>query len=364
MKKNEVINMVDTINERQIPTVIQEQFSQLSELRKNVEKATKKAELAQDSAESARNKSAGWFRKKEAIESLQEATSDLAAAQISATKAQEVSFEYQQRLGEITKYLFGLGATNMALNRSVVRELEMRLQGASEKDIDEFARQEIIGVVKQLKAQEDIMRKQSELTERVKEHENTLTSHEEKNKEYEFKLKKYEEHDREQDILLQKYAEKDKSQDEEITRQAAKDEELGKRIDEGEEKDKNQDEEITRQAVKDEELGKRIDEGEEKDRDQDKEIARQAAKDEELSKLINELLQSNLEKESQIRELYNLCNELSSKTELGLERVNDLKIVLLDKIDEKVGKREKVISYIIGGTALLISIVHLLCYLV
>ena len=70
-----------------------------------------------------------------------------------------MSFEYQKKLGEITKYLFGLGVTNIAMNRSVVRELELKLQGASAEELDEFARRELLGVVKQLKAQEDIMKK-------------------------------------------------------------------------------------------------------------------------------------------------------------------------------------------------------------
>ena len=60
---------------------------------------------------------------------------------------------------EITEiYLFGLGVSNLAMNRSVVRGVEMRLKGASEEELDELARQEILGVVRQLKAQEDIMK--------------------------------------------------------------------------------------------------------------------------------------------------------------------------------------------------------------
>ena len=164
----------------QVPSIIQEQFNGLKVLKQNVSEATKKAEAAKDSAKSAKEKSAGLFHKREAIESLQEATVDLADAQISAAQAQQVSFEYQQKIAEITKYLFALGVSNIAMNRSVVRELEFKLKGASEEELDEFARQEIIAVVKQLKAQEDIMKKQSDLTEKVKAHEVTLRSHAEK----------------------------------------------------------------------------------------------------------------------------------------------------------------------------------------
>ena len=81
------------VNASQVPSIIQEQFNGLKALKQNVIEATKKAEAAKDSAKLAKEKSAGLFHKKEAIESLQEATVDLADAQISATQAQEVSFE-------------------------------------------------------------------------------------------------------------------------------------------------------------------------------------------------------------------------------------------------------------------------------
>lgn len=314
MSKNEIAN-IDNIHESQVPSIIRDQFNKLSALRENVEEASKKAEQAQASARLAKNKSAGFFQKKEAIEALQGAAIDLADAQTSAAQAQEVSFEYQQKLGEVAKYLFGLGVTNIAMNRSVVRELEMKLKGASEEELDEFARQEIIGVVRQLKAQQDIMKKQGELTEQVKEHEERLSLCEKKEIEYDCKLKEQEEHEKKQNDLLLKCtrkdkvqddliannknkidehdclfvekAKKDKEQDEEIARQVAKDEELGGRIDKCEEKDRIQDEEISCCVAKDEELERRIGKVEAKDRDQDKEIARQAAKDEELERRID-----------------------------------------------------------------------------
>ena len=88
MSKNEIAN-IDNINESQVPSIIRDQFSRLSVLRENIEEASKKAERAQASAKSAKNKSAGLFHKKEAIESLQEVTGDLADAQISAAQAQK-----------------------------------------------------------------------------------------------------------------------------------------------------------------------------------------------------------------------------------------------------------------------------------
>lgn len=222
-EKNEEIT-VENVSIDQLPTLIKDQFSQLQAVKTNVEKAAKKAKEAQDFAMAARQKPADLFHRKEAVEDLQEATFNITEAQVASAEAQEVSFEYQQKLGEITKFLFGLGVSNIAANRSVVRELEIRLRDASEEELDELARQEIISVVRQLKAQEDIMQKQSQMSAVVKEH------------------------------------------DEEIIRQAENDLEHDKRLDEGEEKDKAQDEVISRQTTRIEQLEKRCSELEEKAR--------------------------------------------------------------------------------------------------
>ena len=101
MENTDIVSV--EVSASQVPYIIQEQFNGLKVLKQNVSEATKKAEAANDSAKSAKEKSAGLFHKKEAIESLQKATVDLADAQISAAQAQKVSFEYQQKIAEITK---------------------------------------------------------------------------------------------------------------------------------------------------------------------------------------------------------------------------------------------------------------------
>ena len=219
--QDEVI-VVENLSSDQVPNLINEQFTKLEVVKNNVERATSKARKAQQRAEEAKNISPGLFHRKEAIEELQTVTEEIADAQIASAEAQEVSFEYQQKLGEITKYLFSLGVSNIATNRSVVRQLQLKLRDASEKDLDELARQEIIGVVKQLKAQEDIMIKQSAMSDIVKRHDKRLNAGDAK----------------------------DKEQDEEIGRQAEKDKEHDKRLDAGDAKDKEQDQEIGRQAEK------------------------------------------------------------------------------------------------------------------
>ena len=157
------------VKESDVPEIIGSQFTIMQEYKENLDIAKKKALDAQVQALGSKEKKTGVFKNKTAIESLQETTLSLADAQIIAAEAQEKSFEYQKKLAEITKYLFGLGVSNIAANRIVVKELEMRLKNASEDEIDSLAREEIKNLVRELKMQEDVMQKQSLLNERIRE---------------------------------------------------------------------------------------------------------------------------------------------------------------------------------------------------
>lgn len=156
------------VSEAEVPEIIGSQFTVMQEYKENLDIAKKKAIEAQSQALGSSEKKTGVFKNRTAIESLQETTLSLADAQLIAAEAQEKSFEYQKKLAEITKYLFGLGVSNIAANRCVVRELEMRLSNAKEEEIDELAREEIKNLVRELKMQEDIMQKQSSLNEKLK----------------------------------------------------------------------------------------------------------------------------------------------------------------------------------------------------
>lgn len=154
-------------DERMLPELIHGQISKLNELDAIVQTALKAAEKAEERAKAAAELSAGrgFFKdkKKEAIEHLQSAGVDLAEAVQSGAQAQKTAFEFQTRLAEISKYLFSLGVNNVAANRMVVRELEARLKGASEEELSELARQEVLALVTQLKEQEDLLKKQEDL---------------------------------------------------------------------------------------------------------------------------------------------------------------------------------------------------------
>ena len=318
------------VNASLVPSIIQGQFTGLKALKDNVSEATKKAESAKKSAQTAKEKSTGIFQNKGAIESLQEATVDLAEAQISAVQAQEVSFEYQQKIAEITKYLFALGVSNISMNRSVIRELELKLKGASEEELDEFARQELIAVVKQLKAQEDIMKKQSDLSDKVKAHETTLRTHEQKDSEFERRFKELEDHEKRQDSLFKEHAEKNKEHDKLITGNKQKTIEHDKILAEKTKKDKNQDEEI----------------------------ARQAANDEKLLKLVNQLLESNIEKETQIRELQAVCEKLTKSISENAILFENKESGIVKRLSEKASKKSVIISYLVGAAGVTTAVIQ------
>lgn len=166
------------INELQLPYIIQEQVGKLKELDEGVKRAIDAATKAEQRAKNAGNQSAGWDllgrKKKVAIEELQSAGMELADAVQLGAKAQKLSFELQTRLGDVTKYLFNLGTNSLAANRIVLRELELRLSGASEEVIGNLARQELDSLVRQLKEQEDLLSRQEQTMKILKEHDQKI----------------------------------------------------------------------------------------------------------------------------------------------------------------------------------------------
>lgn len=161
-------------DEKLLPELIHGHLGKLNELNKKVLDANAKAKSAIEKANEAKTKSAerGFFKdyKKEAIVALQAMGVDLASAIQSGAEAQKISFEFQDRLAKVTKYLFELGVSNIAANRFVVQELELRLRGATEEELSELARQEVISVIRQLKQQEDLLKKQEQMFETLKGH--------------------------------------------------------------------------------------------------------------------------------------------------------------------------------------------------
>ena len=151
------------ISIEQLPTIIGNTLEHISEVDRKISNAVSRAEEAKKLADEASQKNAGWSffgsDKKEAIEALQSATVSQANALSDSVDANKELFNNQKRMSEALRYLFGLGVANMAANRTVVRELELKLKNASQEELSELARQEITNVILQLRAQEDMQYK-------------------------------------------------------------------------------------------------------------------------------------------------------------------------------------------------------------
>ena len=151
------------ISIEQLPTIIGNTFKHISEVDRKISNAVSRAEEAKKLADEASQKNAGWSffgsDKKEAIEALQSAAISQANALSDSVDANKELFNNQKKMSEALRYLFGLGVANMAANRTVVRELELKLKNASQEELSELARQEITNVILQLRAQEDMQYK-------------------------------------------------------------------------------------------------------------------------------------------------------------------------------------------------------------
>ena len=180
MNENEVTikigDDVITVNVDKVPEIITTQIDTISVLEKKIKACDDSANDAMNYvSEMHRYKDKGkWIFKhrsgntKDVIEDTQKAIDNLAEAQHVTVDALRQSFEFQKKLAEVSKYLFELGCVNITVNRITVKAIEAKLKGASKKDISELARQEMLAVVKQLKEQEDILKKQEDLNAKVK----------------------------------------------------------------------------------------------------------------------------------------------------------------------------------------------------
>lgn len=188
INKTEIIK----IEEADVPSLIHEQFAILSKYNEEFETAKKKADEVKQHAVEAKEKGVRLFKMKKSIKDLQENQLELSESNMISVELQEESLKFQKKLSETMQYLLGLGVANISLNRCVVKELQMRLDNASEEEIDEMTKEEIMKVIRQLKAQEDLFKKTMEITGKVKEHENKLIVQQNKDIEHDLRIEEHE----------------------------------------------------------------------------------------------------------------------------------------------------------------------------
>ncbi len=255
MSENIVVN-IETVSEDQLPAIIREQVDVLSEYRKKKDEAKRKAseaKLLADQMEGVKR-----FKTKSAVEDLQEAQKVLSDAQILASEAQEKSYEYQKKLATASRYLFALGAKNMAMNRSVVRELRATLEGADPEDLDDLAQKEFDDVIAQLLAQEDLMAKQNKMADTIDILDVELAGHRDQIIRNAESIKKHEIIVDGHDKLIKEGIEKDKEHDRLLAEKKVIDSEQDKELKEQSQKDSEHDESIEELWNRVEDLSTRV----------------------------------------------------------------------------------------------------------
>ncbi len=192
MNENEMIEVetasgIVSVNIETIPDIVAGRIEDISALENEVKQSEESAKDAMQfvSTQMAHYQEKGvWiFRHragntKDIVEDTQVSVEKLAAAQQVSVSAMKKSFEFQKKLAETSKYLFELGCANITVNRIAVSAIEAKLNGASKEEISELARQEMMAVVRQLKEQEDILKKQEFLSSKVKENSSRLNEKE------------------------------------------------------------------------------------------------------------------------------------------------------------------------------------------
>ena len=168
MEKDEKLDILN-IPESEVPAVINEKFGQLAEIKNEVQYLQSSSIEIKNNAVVAKNKKVGLFNKKNVIKDLQTLTVDISNNQVANAEITNKILIYQQKTAEIMKFLLGLGVTNLATNRAVVKQLKDRLASAQDGSVDEYEEKEILSVLRQLKAQEDILEKQARMGERFNE---------------------------------------------------------------------------------------------------------------------------------------------------------------------------------------------------
>ncbi len=142
-------------------------FSGQEKIKKQVDECIRCAKEAQKSAEDASQLKPNWVFNGKQVEALQLAISSAGKYHIQVSELMQLMFEQQQKLGKCIKQLFALCAMNMTITRFAVKDIKMRLEGATTEEISEEAQRELESVVLQLMQQLDLMEQQKKLRNQV-----------------------------------------------------------------------------------------------------------------------------------------------------------------------------------------------------
>ena len=157
---------------------LKNQSKKLKNIKEQIEKTLKKAEIAKENVrEAGTNEERSFWDKANPfskssteilIDKIQEATYNLSEVIINLTENQTVFWDYLKILSEITRFLLDLGIANITINNMVVKYLEKKLSDASKEELDDLAREELENVIKRLKKQQEIESKYEEFKTEIK----------------------------------------------------------------------------------------------------------------------------------------------------------------------------------------------------
>lgn len=212
------------IPEEEVPDTIAAVFENVVEYDRNVQIYQQKCDAAKDLADKQIKARTMVTNHTAAINSTQDAVRAIIDAQDSLAKTQRLLFENQQKMAAAMRYLLLLGSSSIAMSRLVIAKLEGKLKKASQEELSDIARQELIGVIKLLREQESAFSKQDRISEQLSETVKTVKVHEGEIVEIKEVDRIQTEKDIEHDELIAENATKNIEQDAEILRQMKEDE--------------------------------------------------------------------------------------------------------------------------------------------
>lgn len=281
-----IINEGNNITVSDIPMFIETRFREMHEIQKQIsngEKLSREIELgaqaamkaAEQSVEDAKkikesNMTAPTFgHKKEAIIEVQNKILDVAnvelaqadtiskmgetlqstaAAQLSAAKSNTMILENQKKIVDITRAMLAIGTKSIAMNRSILGELKLKLNNASKEELETFEMQQIMSVITELEQQRDIMVKQDQLEEIVSEHEDRLNQKDCLDTDFDERITNNEDINKQQEEELEAQRRADVIHDERLDQGEKVDREQNDRLDKIDILDEKQSESISNNA--------------------------------------------------------------------------------------------------------------------
>ena len=163
------------ITNEELPKVIEEQYNNIIEIDNKIKQAETLCIQAQEKVNSLTSKKP---KTNEVLNNTQEAVKFLSEAQVSLAESQKKLFLNQQQMVEGMKYLLLLGSSSIAMNKTVIEQLEAKLKHASFEKLSTNSKNELLGVIRLLKDQESSLISTQRMNAQLNETKKKVVEHE------------------------------------------------------------------------------------------------------------------------------------------------------------------------------------------